>query len=150
MLGGISINRYDRSLRFMVTCLAGFRKQAAQTCCRQNLVPSRVWPQRKRRTFVGLVHPYPLACAVFINLLRVGKEVKESTAQRSLALFLVFCILQPVKKTCFQRKIVKALRFLPLILRGIFLIIIFLHSGNTILEKMAIFKKNICKFLKYL
>ena len=42
MLGGISINHFDRSLRFMVTCVAWFRKQAAQICCRQNLVPSRV------------------------------------------------------------------------------------------------------------
>ena len=62
MLGGISTNRYDRSLRFMVTCVAWFRKQAAQTSCRQNLVHSRVWHQRKRRTFVGFVHPHPLDC----------------------------------------------------------------------------------------
>ena len=41
---------------------------------------------------------------------------------------------------------------LPLVLRGQFLLNYnnFVHSENTISEHMVIFKKNICKFLKYL
>ena len=43
-------------------------------------------------------------------------------------------------------------RPLPLVLRGQFLLNYnnFLDSENTISEHMAIFKKNICKFFKYL
>ena len=132
-----------------MTEIPTLRKQATQSS-HQNLILSRVWHQRKRRIFAALVHSHPLACAIFSNMLRVGKEIKESTAQRSLDIFLVFCILQPVKKTCFQRKIMKTLCSLPLVLRGQLLLNYFVHSENTISEHMAIFKKNICKFFKYL
>ena len=119
MLGGISINLYDPSLRFMVTCVGNRQLRLAVAKIqfvvgydiKESAVLLSVW-------FILTLLP------VFSNLLRVGKEIKESTTQRSLALFLLFCKLQPVKKTCFQRKIVKALRPLPLILRGQFFKII--------------------------
>ena len=81
---------------------------------------------------------------------RVGKEIKESTAQRNLALFLLRRLA--FKVSLLSSLTVKALRPLPLALSGYFFktVVVFLHSENTISEHIAIFKKNIWKLFKCL
>ena len=111
MLGGISIYRYDRSLRFMVTCVAWFRKQATQTCFRQNLVPIG-YDIKESAVFLSAWCILTLL-PVFSNLLRVGKEIKESTDQCNLALFLL-------RKFAFKESFLpsQTVKALPLVLRG--------------------------------